>query len=480
MLDPAVVKDRNAFQICSSVFEGLVKYDPSSLKIQPVIARKWHSQDNVVWTFFLRDDVFFHDGSKCNAAAVKFNFDRQLNPSHPYNKPSYGKFSSMQSFFGVYGESILKVEAPQPDKIRIVLAKPDATFLNKMAHVSAFIVSPLAVKSYGNLFAEKPVGTGPYRFVEWRKPGRIILAANSDYSRPAPPYLDRLVFETYFDFESCVRQLSRGNIDIAAELSMKQIKWGASGSEIVCKSFNTSDLCLLLMNCRSKDLKNAKFRKAVGYLINRKELSLLFDGETADSFLYRTAYSKQPQLRYSPEAAEAIIRNIPDLQAKTFTLIYPSEPVSHMMEPEEVAMKMRDCLRKGGIRIVMKKMSAGDFERALSLGTYDFAVYMNVDFSGNTDMSVSSMWTAKALKHGRNLSFYTNSSIEELLAKSRAAKKDSQRLAMYRRIDQILIGDMPAVPVFYTNQSFAYLRNVRGFRVYPSGVLDMTGVWISK
>ena len=471
VLDPGTVKDRGGIQICSSIFEGLVKYDKSSFRIVPAIARKWHSQDNLIWTFYLNKGTKFHDGTVCDANSIKFNFDRQLNPSHPFSKPSYGSFSSMKSLFGVYGDHILKTEAPQDDKFRVILKTPDSLFLNKIAHISACIVSPSAVKKYGNLFCENPVGTGSYRFSEWRKPGRIILASNQN------TFLDRAVFETYLDFDSCQRQLLRGNIDIAVDLPRKQAK--SAGREIVYKTSKTFDQSILLFNCKNRDIKNRNIRKAISYLINKKELSLLFEGELSPSFIYSPLSNFAGEETFSPEKCEELLKSVPDFSNRTFNLIYPSQ-MSHIYAPQELAEKIVNYLKRGGIKVALKKLSPSDYYRALSLGEYDMALWVNTDISGDSAVNLSFLWSSRASKYGKNLSFYSNSSIDSLLQKAEFTDSASERLSNYRKIDSILISDMPSIPLFYCSQSLAYSRGISNINIHPSGILNISEIWLSR
>jgi len=474
ILDPGVVKDRSGIQICSSIFEGLVKYDKSSFQIVPAIAHKWVNQDNRIWTFYLKQNVKFHDGTICDSSSIKFNFDRQLEPSHPFSKPSYGFFSSMRSLFGVYGEEILKTEAPLPDKFRVILKDPDALFLNKLAHISASIVSPSAVKKYNNLFGENPVGTGAYRFAEWRKPGRIILTANSSQNLF---YLNRIIYDTYLDIDSCARQLARGNIDIAADLQIKHAKSSGAARNITFTTSKTFDQCFLLFNCKNRDLRSREIRKAISHLINRKELALLFDGELSPSFIYAplSDFSGDKGIDFSIEKAEALLKTNSNYSNRTLNLIYSSE-VSFIQDPQAFADKIKFYLTQGGIKINLRQLSAEDYHREMSNGNYDMAVYVNSDISGDSNINLRFLWSSRAIKYGKNFSFYSNNLIDELLKKTENMSSASERLLIYRKIDSVLLSDMPAVPLFYCYQSVAYNKNVSNIKFHPSGIINMSEV----
>ena len=165
-IDPALSEDLNSQQIASCIFEGLVTLNPETSKIEPKLARKWMTSDYKVWTFFLKKNIKFHDGTDFTAESVKFNFDRQLI-SDKIGKNS--DFVFYKNIFGKYGDYIVSVETPERYKVRITLAYPDVLFLYKLAVLASTIQSPVALKKTASDLVYRPVGTGPFYFSEWRR-----------------------------------------------------------------------------------------------------------------------------------------------------------------------------------------------------------------------------------------------------------------------------------------------------------------------
>lgn len=174
-LDPQVTTALNDFRILVNVFEGLVRYRPGTLEPAPALADSWQvSDDGRVYTFRLKDGVRFHDGSQFDAEAVRFNFQRMLDPGHPYHDT--GPFP-LAFFF----DAVESIEVLDPLTVRFRLDKPFAPFLSNLAYPAGLIVSPAAVERWGAEVGRHPSGTGPFRFVDWRPGERVRLERFSDY-----------------------------------------------------------------------------------------------------------------------------------------------------------------------------------------------------------------------------------------------------------------------------------------------------------
>jgi peptide/nickel transport system substrate-binding protein len=206
-LDPSTVTSLNDFRILANVFEGLVRFDADSLQVRPSLATDWEvSDDGLTYTFHLREDVRFHDGSDFDARAVKFTFDRMLDPAHPYHDT--GPFPLAFLF-----DPIERVEAVDPATVRFHLSEPFAPLLSNLAYPAGYIVSPEAVKARGAAFGRRPSGTGPFRFEMWQSGIKVQLARNSDYWYGAPA-LEAVVFRPLVNANTRVAELLAGGVDV--------------------------------------------------------------------------------------------------------------------------------------------------------------------------------------------------------------------------------------------------------------------------
>src|SRR6185312_14748751 len=206
-LDPARITDAESSEVTEQIFDHLVRYKPASTEIEPSLAESWEqSPDGRVWTFHLRKNVRFHDGTPFDAESVVFSFDRQRDPHHPYHQED---FTYWENNF----RNIQSVEAVDDHTVRITIERPYAPFLSNLAMFPVSIVSPAAVRKWGPEFARHPVGTGPFRFVEWSPGERIMLAANPSYWGGAPK-IQHLVFVAIRDPRQRLVALEGGAIDV--------------------------------------------------------------------------------------------------------------------------------------------------------------------------------------------------------------------------------------------------------------------------
>lgn len=214
-LDPAYVDDGESANPIVNIYDGLVRYKPGNTEIEPALATEWSSSpDGKEWTFKLRQGVKFHDGTPFNADAVVFSVSRQLPPQRTDAMP-YASFT-----FG----PVQKVEKVDDYTVKFILSEPYAPFLANLAMaLAAPIVSPAAVEKYGDKFIENPVGTGPFKFVEWKKGQQIVLEANKEYWDGAPK-LDKLVYKIVKENSVRASELRTGGIQAMNGVDPNDVK----------------------------------------------------------------------------------------------------------------------------------------------------------------------------------------------------------------------------------------------------------------
>jgi peptide/nickel transport system substrate-binding protein len=186
-LDPAYETDGNSFMICDNIYEALVFYQDESTALEPGLAESWEiSPDGKTYTFNLRKGVTFHDGTPFNADAVVFSIGRMMKdrkvkffgtglaiPAQE-RPPEYWVSMEMD-------DTVDSIEAVDDYTVVFKLKRVEAPFLANMGMDFADIISPTAFMKNPKEFLRTPVGTGPFKFVEWIKDDRIVLAKNENY-----------------------------------------------------------------------------------------------------------------------------------------------------------------------------------------------------------------------------------------------------------------------------------------------------------
>src|SRR5260370_4500400 len=207
-LDPAQVTDLNSNRVGRRVVETLVAFADESTQIVPGLAESWTvSKDGLTYTFKLRKGIAFHDGTPFNAQAVKFSIERQINPEHPASK--LGKYPFAAYFFG----NVKAVEVMDDATVRFILKEARASFLAVLTAGAASIVSPTAAMRAGQDYAGAPIGTGPFKFVQWDRGQRVILEKNpADCRFPAQVY--RVIFLAVTQDQARLTELLTGALDL--------------------------------------------------------------------------------------------------------------------------------------------------------------------------------------------------------------------------------------------------------------------------
>jgi len=205
-LDPADVTDGESIQRMDNIFEGLVEYETGSTEIKPCLAESWTtSADGTEITFKLRRGVKFHDGTDFNADAVVFSFARQYDQEHWFH--GYGEWAYWGYMFG----DVDRMEKIDDYTVRLVMKAPNSSIMTSLAMFTVASVSPANAEKYKEDMFRHPVGTGPFKFVEWVKDDHITLARNENYWRD-PAQLDQLIFKVIPDTSARLLALEVGEI----------------------------------------------------------------------------------------------------------------------------------------------------------------------------------------------------------------------------------------------------------------------------
>ncbi len=273
--DPPGESSGESIKILDNLYNGLVKALPSG-EVGPDLAASWTiSPDGLVYTFTLRKDVKFHDGTDFNAEAVKFSFDR------PFNKEDPAYFAGMSQATGFTFADVKSVDVVDPYTARITLKQINVAFLNNLATGVAYVVSPTAVKKLGKEFRNNPVGTGPFKFVRWTRNQDIELVRNENYFLKNCPWVDKLIFRVIPDNTVRIQELKTGAIHVADSLAPTDVAAIKADSNL--KIFQQPAPIVAQMNFRlQKDpWKDPKVREAVSHAIDKVSLTRGLYGDTA-------------------------------------------------------------------------------------------------------------------------------------------------------------------------------------------------------
>jgi peptide/nickel transport system substrate-binding protein len=268
-LDPARTAQASAFTVMMAIYDTLTWFDPVSLTFMPGLAESWESsEDGLVHTFALRQGVTFHDGTPFNAEAVKFSFDRVLDPDL--------KSPMALTKLGPYQETRVIDE----HTAEIVLSAPYPGFFDGISQTYLGIVSPAAVEQYGEEFGRNPVGTGYMKFKEWVTNDHISLERNDDYNwgpsfwnHTGPAYLDGLTFVPVADNGARLTAFESGDLHIIEAVPEQDFdRLAQSGEFQMMVSPSQGAPMAFFMNTELGPTSDLRVRQAILHGLNRQDL----------------------------------------------------------------------------------------------------------------------------------------------------------------------------------------------------------------
>jgi len=242
--------------VISNIYDPLV-IRADDMSLVPGLAVSWEAIDESTWRFELRDGVTFHNGEPFTAEAVKFSFDRVLDPERSAPQASY--INTI--------EEVIVVDDLTVD---IVTRFPDPILVSRLAKAVAGIVPPGYVQEMGDdHVAQNPVGTGPFVFEEWVRDDRLVLSANADYWRD-PPQVDELVFRPIPNLATRTSALLSGDVDLIVNLPVPQapIVESNNGTKLVAVDIQAGEYLGYNLRLEDSPLQDVRVRRAINHAVD--------------------------------------------------------------------------------------------------------------------------------------------------------------------------------------------------------------------
>jgi peptide/nickel transport system substrate-binding protein len=257
-LDPhSITSSPNAIHIMA-IYDTLVGYD-ENLNIVPRLAKAWEvSEDGMTITFHLREGVTFHDGTPFNADAVVFNINRLIDPKTRVPLRTYINFVESARALDEY-------------TVEVKLRYPHGPALARFTAPVNSIVSPAAVEKYGADFGRHPVGTGPFKFVEWVRDDYILLERNEDYWGEGP-YVDELLIRVVPEDGARVLMLEAGEADVIVRVPPPDVPRLRARDDTYVVTAPSTRVIYVGMNTQHKILKDLRVRQAINYAVNKQAI----------------------------------------------------------------------------------------------------------------------------------------------------------------------------------------------------------------
>ncbi|HTR50559.1 MAG TPA: ABC transporter substrate-binding protein [Kofleriaceae bacterium] len=474
-LDPARVTDSESLELGELLFEGLVGWKPGTTDIEPRLASAWQaSADGRTWTFHLRDRVRFHDGTLLDANAVVFSFERVLDAKHPY----YLAASNDVTYWRTLLKDVESVTAVEPLVVEIHTRRPYSPLLGELAIFP--IVSPVAVREWGDAFSAHPVGTGPYMLERW-DPGQDVVVRRFDrYWGPAP-ILDRIVFEVVVDARQRLVDLEAGTVDLATAILPDEQPFVELHPDLVLHHTPANDVAYLAFNTTHPPFDDVRVRRAANLAINKEPIVKLgFQGRAiaASTPLPPTMWGYHvPAVRYAydPAAARALIAEATADGAfdgkRVFKLYAPSTPRPYLPQPERVARFLQAGLDQIGIHTELVLEPYAEARQSVARGEHDLALFGWIGDTGDPDNFLYVLFHSDNAQLGdaQNIAFYRDPEVDKLLADAQGIADEPTRAGLYAAVQDKLAVDAPWVPIAHSELVVAGRAEITHVVLSPVG-----------
>ena len=470
-LDPALEEDGESFKVCDNIYDTLVQYKDGSTEIEPGLATSWESsEDGLTWTFYLRKGVTFHDGTPFNADAVLFSFNRQHDKTHPFHNVSGSYVYWVATGLA---EIVDKISAIDDFTIQITLKTTYAPFIYTIAITPFSIVSPTAVKEYGDAYFNNPVGTGPFKFSRWDKKDKIVLLANDDYWG-GRPNLDRVVFRSIPDNAVRLIELQQGGLH-AMEFpnpdDLQQIEQDDSLQLLTQPGMNIG---YLAMNFEKPPLDNQKVRLAINHAIDKAEIiKHLYQGlgMPAKNPIPPTLWSYDDTIQdyeYNPELAKKLLAEAGFPNGFETTLWALPVPRPYIPDGRALAEVIQSDLRKIGIETKILTYDWGTYLEKTKNGEHDIAMLgWFADLGDPDNFFYFLLSKSSAEKPAGNIAFYRSDEMQNVLEKARSTSDKDEREALYKEAQRIFHKDVPWVPLAHAKQVLVINKMVKNLKLQP-------------
>lgn len=465
-LDPAGQTTTTVANMVDYMFETLVAMDWSTGKVIPKLATGWDiSPDGLTYTFRLRQGVRFHDGTPFNAEAVKFTFDRILNPET--RVPIRYVYSAIRS-----------VEVADPYTVRMRLSKPSGYLLGALTYTVAAIVSPAEVQRIGsaNLRLNPGwAGTGPYRFVEWVHGDHITVERNPEYWGEKPAY-ERVVFRVVPDAGAREAALLAGDVQMAVLPPAPDVPALQANPRVKVVAAPTVREIFVALNTQRKPFTDVRVRQAINYAIDRKALinQVLFGlAEVLDSpttpFLFGYQRQQEGGWPYDLQKARQLLAEAGYAGGFETELLTPN---GRYIQDYQFAQAIAAQLSRVGIRVNVRTADWPTFVSMLTQPLDKTPVQMLVlgwatpypDADGQLyGQFHSSQWPPRGLAPA----FYRNERVDALLDEARGTADAGRRRQLYAEAQQRIWSDAPWVWLWSQKFYVAVDADVEGVSITP-------------
>jgi len=475
-LDPHLTNDTASANVRINIYDTLVVQD-ENMQNQPGLAESWEQVDDTTWEFKLRQGVTFHDGTPFNAEVVKANIERILDP----------KIASPVQF--MYN-MIDSVEVVDDYTVRIKTKYPFSPLPAHFAHPGGQMISKKQIEEDyaamekgekpGSVINANPIGTGQFKFKEWKNGQSITLVKNEDYWGE-PSKLDSVTFKVVPEDLTRISELQTGDSHISTPLSPSDLEQVDNTDGLHSQKTKSSAVTYIGMNMSKKPFDDVRVRQAIAMAIDKKEIiDGIYNGVAIEAkgplapglFGYDDSIKG---IEYNPEKAKELLAEAGYPNGFS-TTIWTNDD----RQRSDIATNVQSQLAKIGIKVEVKTLEWASMLEQTAKGEHEMMVFGWTTVTGDADNGLYALYHSSNVGVQGNRTFTKDAELDKALDEARKTADPEKRQEFYSQAQQRIIELAPCVFLLHQENLVAVRDEVKGLKQLPIGLLDLKKVSIEK
>ena len=487
-LNPVVATDGISYTVEWPLFDSLLELD-QSLNVKPLLAESWEtSRDGLTYTFKLKKGVTWHDGKPFTARDVAFTFYSVLDPK--VTTPHRAYFDALAGFPELTAKenpkkpeelAVRPIEVVDDHTVRFRLRYPSGSFLAVLVNPRAGIVPEHLLKGQDLNTAEfnrKPVGTGPFKFVEWRRAERIVMEANDKYhgGRPA---LNRVIFRIIPDAVVLLQELRSGGVDLMENPPLTEVARLKQTAGLKVLTADNTSYTYLGWRQDVAPFTDLRVRRALNHAVDVpsmiKEVLQGYAAPATGQFPPSSwAYDASVKpYAYDPAKARALLAEAGFKPGADGILVKDGRPFTFTIRHDvanqtvkDTAVIVQEYLKRVGVDARLEPLDWPTFVKKLFASEFE-GIVVNWTNHHDPDPFAYTIWHSSQWK-GRNFAHYKNARVDELLEQARRTAVMAERKKLYGDFSKVLMEDAPYVFLYFPQQVYVTRQGYEGFVALPT------------
>lgn len=484
-LDPANATDESALLITRHIYEGLTRFEPGTTRVAPALAERWEtSPDGLTWTFFVRPNVVFSDGTPLTAVIAQQNFVRWNNARAPgayaFWRLMFGGFAGEADETGAPLSNLVDVAALDETTLQVTLHRPDAALPATLAMPAFAFVNPTAFIGDSLGVPNAPsAGTGPYSLAAFALDGAVRLVRNPAYWDP-PPAPDELVFKVIPDDTQRLLALQTGEVEGMAQVNPSHYAFIQNEATLRLEFSPALNVAYLGFNQARPPWHVRECRLAVAHALNRKHyVSELYpgDGAIAESILPPTLMgylTSTTSINYDPTEAARLWQTCQVSAVSepiSLTLHVPPIPRDYLPNSTAVGAAIQADLAAISLTV---NIASPDWQSQwlpeVQGGRADLFLLGWTSLNGDPDRFLCPLFCgAQALfsSQADGAPLPPDPELAQWLAEARATTNPDERARLYALAQMRVWEEVIVVPLAHRTTAWAYRADVQGTTPSP-------------